>query len=139
MGPFRQASDGSGGSARRSVALAENNPTRLAFIGCVDRLESLIEKETEALKANAVIDFEDFNQRKTHALLEFSRVSRAFGAPASRAIEVRLERLQSRLAENSVLLETRLRAMKEIADIMIRTIEKAESDGTYSTRYLADR
>jgi len=112
---------------------------RSAFVGCVDRLTCLIERESEALRSRANIDFEEFNARKTHALLEFSRASRAYVAPPSAAVESKIERLRATLLENGKLLERRLRAMREIAGIMICTIEMAESDGTYSTRSPAER
>lgn len=112
---------------------------RAAFVGCVDRLTRLIERETEALRARSNIDFEEFNARKTHALLEFSRASRAYAAPRSASIESKIERLRATLLENGRLLERRLRAMREIAGIMIYTMEMAESDGTYSTRSSPER
>ncbi|MBG0808611.1 hypothetical protein IY145_04405 [Methylosinus sp. H3A] len=112
---------------------------RAAFVGCVDRLTRLIERESEALRARANVDFEEFNARKTHALLEFSRASRAYAAPRSAAIESKIECLRATLFENGKLLERRLQAMREIAGIMICTIEMAESDGTYSTRSSAER
>lgn len=142
MLPLRQAVDRRV-DARTGASVIESDPaaerSRSTFIGCIERLDVLIERETEALKTSAVIDFEDFNLRKTHALLEFSRASRSFAAPMSGAVEAKLNKLRARLTENSSLLDQRLRAMREIADIMIRTIEMAESDGTYSTRFLADR
>ncbi|PWB81685.1 MAG: hypothetical protein C3F11_14560 [Methylocystaceae bacterium] len=107
----------------------------MALIGCIERLEQLIERETEALRSLAPIDFEDFNMRKAHALLEFSRASRSISGPASDAIESSLARLRARLAENNSLLDQHLRAMREISGIMIKTIEMAESDGTYSNRF----
>lgn len=108
---------------------------RAALLGCVERLARLIEQESAALRGRQSIDFEEFNSRKAHALLEFSRASRAFGAPRSApSVETALTRLRSGLAENAELLDDRLRAMREIAGIMINTIEMAESDGTYSMR-----
>ena len=112
---------------------------RAAFVGCVDRLTRLIERETEALRTRSDVDFEDFNARKTHALLEFSRASRADTAPRSASIDSKIERLRATLLENGRLLERRLRAMREIAGIMIYTMEMAESDGTYSTRSSPER
>lgn len=129
---------GSRGSIVPSEAAMDGK--RTAFLGCVERLARLIELESEALRAKDAIDFEEFNSRKAHALLEFSRASRAFGATrVAPAIEAELARLRARLLENAELLEHRLRAMREIAGIMICTIEMAESDGTYSTRVQANR
>lgn len=112
---------------------------REAFIGCIERLEQLIGRENEALQSPTPIDFEDFNVRKTHALLEFSRASRAFAGPGSEAIESMLVNLRERLTENRSLLDRHLRAMREISSIMIKTIEAAESDGTYTNRLFAKK
>lgn len=112
---------------------------RLAFVGCVERLQQLIDQESAVLRSGEAVDFEDFNLRKTHALLEFRRASRSFSAPRSAAVEARLARLRASLVENSSLLDQHLRAMRDISGIMIRTIEMAESDGTYSNRIFAAR
>jgi hypothetical protein len=113
---------------------------RLAFLGCVERLVRLIEQESAALRSKEAFDFEEYNSRKAHALLEFSRASRSVGASsAAPAVEAGLARLRARLVENAELLNHRLEAMREIAEIMICTIEMAESDGTYSTRVQINR
>jgi hypothetical protein len=113
---------------------------RSALLGCVERLARLVEQESVALRGRQAIDFEAFNARKAHALLEFSRASRAFGAPRpAPSVESALMRLRAGLAENAELLDNRLRAMREIAGIMICTIETAESDGTYSMRVQLNR
>jgi hypothetical protein len=137
MAAYRNSNERSNGAPLRSDHAHEAR--RAAFIGCVERLTRLIERESEALRSRANVDFEDFNARKTHALLEFSRASRAYAAPRSAAIESKIESLRETLVENGKLLERRLRAMREIAGIMICTIEMAESDGTYSTRSTRDR
>lgn len=110
-----------------------------AFVGCIDRLQQLMDRESEELKSGKPVDFDDFNARKTHALLEFMRASRNHAAPRSPAVEAKLARLRDSLVENSSLLEQHLRAVREISGIMIRTIEMAESDGTYSNRFFVDR
>ncbi|CAN2533804.1 hypothetical+protein [Methylocapsa aurea] len=137
MAAYRNSDERLDGAPFRSDHAHEAR--RAAFIGCVDRLTRLIERESEALRSRATVDFEDFNARKTHALLEFSRASRAYATPRSATIESKIESLRVSLLENGKLLERRLRAMREIAGIMICTIEMAESDGTYSTRSSRNR
>ena len=110
-----------------------------AFVGCIDRLEQLVDRETQALKKCVPIDFEEFNARKSRALLELSRVSRSFPAQASTVMGSKLMSLQARLVENSLMLDQHLRAMREIAGIMIKTMEMAESDGTYSGKSSNDQ
>jgi hypothetical protein len=106
----------------------------LAFIRCMDRLEHLIERETDALKFRAPLDFDEFNRRKTHALLEFLRMSRNVPDQKSDAVAARVAQFREKLSENALTLDQHLRAMVEIASIMIKSIEAEESDGTYSAR-----
>jgi hypothetical protein len=105
-----------------------------AVIGCIERLENLLEKETAALKSFKPVDFEDFSLRKSHALLELSKAYRSPSTQISQAVTARLNDLQVRLTENCLLLEQHLAAMREIVGIMVRSAEMAESDGTYSSR-----
>lgn len=130
-------------SAGSKLALADEDAGTsrfgLAFVGCVDRLQQLIDRESRALVSGEAVDFEAFNSKKTRALLEFMRVSRSYAAPRSPMAETKLARLRESLLENSSLLEQHLRAVREISGIMIRTIEMADSDGTYSKTMLVDR
>jgi hypothetical protein len=103
-----------------------------AFARCIARLELLVDGETDALRNCAAINFDDYNTRKTHALLEFLRVSRAMPDQTSPETAFRLAELRGKLAVNARLLDQHLNAMVEIATIMIRNIEREESDGTYS-------
>jgi hypothetical protein len=110
-----------------------------AFARCIARLEALIDRETEALRRCVAINFDDYNTRKTHALLEFLRVSRAMPDQTSPSTALRLSELRGKLAENAQLLDQHLNAMVEIATIMIRNIEREESDGTYSGKPVRKR
>jgi len=117
----------------QAATAAENaNSVEQAFARCIERLETLIDRETAALRTCAAINFDEFNTRKTHALLEFLRVSRAMPDQTSPSTALRLADLRVKLAENAQLLDQHLNAMVEIATIMIRNIEREESDGTYS-------
>jgi hypothetical protein len=105
-----------------------------AFSRCIGRLQQIIEAETLVLKEGRKPDFDALNQRKTHALLELIQVSR--GAPpqsVGHAAE-RIGRLQRLLAENTQLLERRLQATQEIANLIVHHMRERESDGTYSIR-----
>lgn len=121
-------------SDRASDDQTHSSEAELALARCVDRLELLIDRETQALKTRVPIDFDDLNRRKTHALWEFSMMSRAMPAGDSSIIADRLGGLRSKLSENAGQLDLHLRAMVEISGIMIRNIRMEESDGTYSGR-----
>lgn len=105
-----------------------------AFASCLDRLEALLDSESEALRACAPMDFEPFNLRKAHILLECTRLSRALPRLGSGAIGRHLARVNDKLSENARLLDLHLKAIREIARIMIFSIQQEESDGTYSSR-----
>lgn len=116
-------------SEGRAPALA----ARLAFATTVDRLEQLVDQETQALRDHRPVDMKDFNHRKSQAVLELSRVMRGLGRAALEVdAQVRLARLRARLDDNQSVLRMHLRAAQEISTIISRAIQEAEFDGTYS-------
>ena len=78
-------------------------------------------------------DLADLNRRKRQGLFELSRIMRAFAGsgPQAEARE-RLGGLAAKLERNRHVLDIQLRAVREIADIIARSMKDAESDGTYS-------
>ncbi len=107
-------------------------PADAAFIRCVERLQELIGDETSTLRAGAHIDLDTLNLRKTHALLEFARMARNRPQRGGAEVEDRLLRLRELLAANARVLEQHLQAMTEITNILVESIRKDVSDGTYS-------
>jgi hypothetical protein len=111
-------------------AAASAMPT---FLAIVDRLESAVEAETEALSHNLPADLADLNRRKRQGLFELNRIMRAFAATGPDAeAQARLGGLAAKLEHNRRVLDVQLRAVREIADIIARSMKDAESDGTYS-------
>jgi hypothetical protein len=110
--------------------------TRAAVDAClraIERIEQVIEQETQALKGHQTVGLGDFNHRKSHGLLELSRAVRHLNEGDSRQyLAEPLGRLQARLAENSAALLTYLRAVQDVSTLVARTIHDGESDGTYS-------
>lgn len=131
--PFQEA--GELGSSDESPASTADT----AFIRCIQRLEEMIETETGILKSGARIDFEALNLRKTHALLEFTRVARNLPPQTSAQAQIRLRALGERLAANTQVLEQHLLAMQEITSLIVDSIRNDESDGTYSRKGAARR
>ncbi len=132
VGGIAPANPSWAGSAGRS--LDDSGPARDAFVEkVIDRLEEVVEAETQALRNRAKIDLNDFNHRKSQALLELSRAMR----PGDRAglgepLRARLSGLHARLEINRAVLKLHVEAVREIATIVADTIRQAESDGTYS-------
>lgn len=108
-------------------------PAVLAFMAVVDRVEAVLDAETEALTRNLPADITDLGNRKRQGLLELSRALRSAVAGGPRAdVRDRLGRFTVKLERNRAVLGTQLRAVREIADIISTTLQEAESDGTYS-------
>ncbi|RYB03038.1 flagellar protein FlgN [Lichenibacterium ramalinae] len=105
----------------------------MAFIAVVDRVEGVVEAETEALTRNLPADMTELGNRKRQGLLEMSRALKAAAAAGPRAeIRDRLARFAGRLERNRAVLGTQLFAVREIAEIIAQTLQDADSDGTYS-------
>ena len=99
----------------------------------IERLEETIEAETAALLSHQLTDQQEFNRRKSQSLLELSRLVRTLqGEPLKPDTLARIQRLRSKLERNHSALEMHLRAVQEVADIVSRAIQSADSDGTYS-------
>lgn len=128
-----------GTGARRPAAPAQPGPATAAppgvaaLLAVVDRLESVLDAETEALKRSLPADMAEFGNRKRQGLLEMDRALRAASAGGPRPeVRERLARFAVAVERNRSALGTQLRAVRDIADIIAQTLRDAESDGTYS-------
>ena len=103
----------------------------------IDRTDAIVRDETAALKRGGLVDLHEFSGRKSHQLLALKR---AFDAtvdlPGKERMAKEMDLLREALAENSALLQTRLAAVQEVADIISSVMRRAESDGTYSRMVL---
>lgn len=124
--------DESGGDPLTSVT--PTTPATIgAFLRAIDRVEEIIDHETQALRQGEAIDLAEFNRRKSHGLLELTRGIRHLkDTAAQQAIDQRLRPLREKLDENSALLRRHLDAVHEISTVLSRAIRDGESDGTYS-------
>jgi hypothetical protein len=102
------------------------------MLAAIDRLEQVVDQETEALRSGRPGDLRDFNARKSHGLLELSRAARGMEAEAKPHIDERLRKLRAKLDRNSAVLKTHLAAVQEVSSIMAGALREAESDGTYA-------
>ncbi|MGI4764068.1 MAG: hypothetical protein ACRYGP_03215 [Janthinobacterium lividum] len=108
-------------------------PSVSAFLAVVDRVEAVLDAETQALTRQIPSDMTEFGNRKRQGLLEMSRALRAAVAEGPRAdIRDRLTRFAAKLERNRTVLGAQLLAVREISDIIAQTLREAESDGTYS-------
>lgn len=97
------------------------------------RLEEIIDQETEALRLRKSVDLKGFNDRKSQALLELTRLMRHVkGGSGNPQLMARMEGLRAKLEVNRAALKMHLEAVREIAETLSDAIRDAESDGTYS-------
>jgi hypothetical protein len=99
----------------------------------VERLESVIDQETAALKMRRVVDLNDFNDRKSHGFVELSRAMRHFeGASLDQSLVACLTGLRTKLEANRAVLQMHLEAVKEVSTVVADAMRHADSDGTYA-------
>lgn len=97
------------------------------------RLEEVVEQETEALKSRKPVDLNDFNNRKSQALLELTRMMRSMpGGEQSPETVARVGSLKAKLLVNQQALKVHLEAVREISTTLSDAIRHADSDGTYT-------
>jgi hypothetical protein len=117
-----------------SVKPAEDESGVLAtLLRTIERLEETLEQETAGLRSRAPIDLKDFNNRKTHGLLELTRVMRHLDRGSlTPPVAARLSALRISLEVNQRVVKMHLEAVREVSAIVADAIREAESDGTYS-------
>lgn len=100
----------------------------------IQRLEEVVEQETAALKSRKAVDLKEFNDRKSHALLDLTRALRQMqaGGGAQAHLMNRLGDLRAKLEVNRRVLQMHLEAVREVSTTLADAIREADSDGTYS-------
>ncbi|MBK1622013.1 hypothetical protein [Afifella marina] len=116
-----------------AMSRSANPAASRALTTCIGRLEELVDQESEALSHNQPIDLQEFNHRKSRALLELSRMARAVPAEnISTDARIGIIRLREKLQRNQDLLKTHISAVQTVAGLIAKAMSDAESDGTYS-------
>ena len=100
----------------------------------IEYLGAVVDQETEALRARAMVDLGEFNNRKNQGLLELNRALRGLDTGAASRVGARLAGLRAKLDVNRALLKTHLEAVREVASVVSEAIRDSDSDGTYSSR-----
>jgi hypothetical protein len=114
-------------SGERSLA------ARSSIDRTMQRIEKLVERETEALRSRVDIDLRESNNGKSQALLELGLVARTLESiPFDAELIQRLKSLHGKLENNRAVLRKHLDAVREIAGVVAGTIQDSEWDGTYS-------
>lgn len=128
----------SGPSSRRLISSSAVASSRLAgsveiLMLAIERLQNTLDAENVSISSGGKVDFQDFNQRKSQGLLELTRLMPLFaGAEIGLTLRVALVGLRAKLEDNRRLLRVQLKAVQEVSEIIARTIQAGQSDGTYS-------
>lgn len=122
-------------AAGAGFAAAERGKT--AAMGAVEiviqRLEEVVEQETAALRSRTAVDLKEFNDRKSHALLDLTRALRQVQGGANQPhLMNRLGELRAKLEVNRRVLQMHLEAVREVSTTLADAIREADSDGTYT-------
>lgn len=106
---------------------------RNAIDRTMQRIEVLVDRETEALRTRAAIDLKESNNNKSQALLELGLAARSLeGIELDSDLVSRLRMLRGKLEANQSMLRRHLEAVREIAGVVADTIQDSEWDGTDS-------
>jgi hypothetical protein len=104
-----------------------------SLVKSIERVEHIIDLETESLQQYQPVDLGGFNHQKSHGLLELTRAMRALGtASFDQQIMEDLARLREKLERNLTALDIHLKAVRQVSTLIARAIEDDNSDGTYS-------
>jgi hypothetical protein len=128
----------SGAASRPSTPSPAAAPTRLAgsvdaLLLAIERLRSALDAENAQIASRRLVDFREFNLRKSQGLLELSRLMPVVaGAETGPKLRAALVGLKAKLEDNRRILRVQLKAVQEVSEIVARTIQAGQSDGTYS-------
>ena len=128
----------SGAAPRPSTSSATAPSGRLtgsvdALLLAIERLRGALEAENAQIASRKAVDFREFNLRKSQGLLELSRLMPIVaGAETGPQLRAALVGLKAKLEDNRRILRVQLKAVQEVSEIVARTIQAGQSDGTYS-------
>jgi hypothetical protein len=105
----------------------------------VERLQTTLDAEIAQIASRRPVNFHEFNLRKSQALLELTRLMPLLaGAEIGPELRVALIGLRTKLESNRRILRVQLKAVEEVSEIISRTIQAGQSDGTYSAHSWRD-
>jgi flagellar biosynthesis/type III secretory pathway chaperone len=94
------------------------------------QLEQVLIEENAALQSSSREDHTYFIEKKNHILRELMVLQRTSAVSAEFAAN--FEELKALVARNQAILETNIKAVKEVADALRSAALAEEADGTYS-------
>jgi hypothetical protein len=99
----------------------------------IERLRTALDAENAQIASHKVVDFRELNLRKSQGLLELSRLMPTVaGAEIGPQLHAALAALKAKLEDNRRMLRVQLKAVQAVSEIVARSIQAGQSDGTYS-------
>jgi len=112
----------------------ERPATSGSIAAIIGRIEEAIESETASIRSDPKFDIQASNARKSRYLYEFNRAVKNLSARDLGEMQRdAILRLKDKLAVNEAVIRAHLSAVTEVASLIQSAIERAETDGTYST------
>ena len=125
-------------SPRRSAPSPTMASSRLAdsvemLLLAIERLRATLDAENAQIASRKKVDFHQFNLRKSQGLLELTRLMPVVaGTEIGPELRAALIGLRAKLEDNRRILRVQLKAVQEVSEIIAKTIQAGQSDGTYS-------
>ena len=105
----------------------------------IERLCNTLDAENAQIASRKKVDYHQFNLRKSQALLELTRLMPVVaGIEIDAKLRAALLALRAKLEDNRRILRVQLKAVQEVSEIIARTIQAGQSDGTYSAHVWRD-
>jgi hypothetical protein len=99
----------------------------------IERLRATLDAENAQIASRKKVDFHQFNLRKSQGLLELTRLMPVVaGTEIGPELRAALIGLRAKLEDNRRILRVQLKAVQEVSEIIAKTIQAGQSDGTYS-------
>jgi hypothetical protein len=99
----------------------------------IQRVQDAIDAENAKIAGARVVELQEFNLRKSQGLLELSRLTPLFAdVQIDAGLREALTGLRGKLEDNRRILRVQLKAVQQVSEIIARTIQAGQSDGTYS-------
>ena len=99
----------------------------------IQRVQDAIDAENARIASAKVVELQEFNLRKSQGLLELSRLTPLFADfQIDAGLREALSGLRTKLEDNRRILRVQLKAVQQVSEIIARTIQAGQSDGTYS-------
>ena len=125
--PFGRAPSSSAAASGRLAGSAG------MLLAAIERLNGALEAENAQIASRKLVDFHEFNLLKSQGLLELTRLMPTVaGDQIGPNLRAALVRLKAKLEDNRRVLRVQLKAVQQVSEIIARTIQAGQSDGTYS-------